>query len=197
MDDFSFYLSYYGLILGLSVAQVASGFLNAVGARQRVRIGWLTPTLAVFIFLDITSFWIYAWAIRDSITISWGSMYLGLLIALCYFVASGLVFPRQIEEWPDLDDYYWAQADRDRRYHDSQWHFVCPGYAHSSAVDRRGLFVCARNILAGSDLVDFHTPQVAGSYPAWNRYRRLCRQCIPPELGDWVTSDSQFCRGSL
>lgn len=34
MDSFSFYLSYYGLILGLSVAQVASGLLNAIGARQ-------------------------------------------------------------------------------------------------------------------------------------------------------------------
>ena len=107
MDDFSFYMSYYGLILGLSVAQVASGFLNAIGARQRVKIGWLTPTLAIFIFLDITSFWVYAWGIRGSIAISWGVMYLGLLIALCYFLASGLVFPRQIEEWPDLDEYYW------------------------------------------------------------------------------------------
>lgn len=107
MDDFSFYLSYYGLILGLSVAQVASGFLNAIGARHRVRIGWLTSTLAIFIFLDITSFWIFAWAIRNSIKIGWGTMYLGLLIALTYFMASGLVFPRNVDEWPDLDVYYW------------------------------------------------------------------------------------------
>lgn len=34
-------------------------------------------------------------------------MYLGLLIALVYFMASGLVFPRAIDEWPDLDTYYW------------------------------------------------------------------------------------------
>lgn len=107
MDPFSFYLSYYGLILGLSVAQVAGGFLNAIGARHRTKIGWLTPTLAIFIFLDITSFWIFAWAIRDSITISWGTMYLGLLIAIVYFIASGLVFPRNVDEWPDLDAYYW------------------------------------------------------------------------------------------
>ena len=107
MDDFSFYLSYYGLILGLSVAQVAGGFLNAIGARHRVKIGWLTPALAIFIFLDITSFWIFAWVTRASITISWASMYLGLLIAIVYFMASGLVFPRNMEEWPDLDIYYW------------------------------------------------------------------------------------------
>ena len=107
MDSFSFYLSYYGLILGLSVTQVASGLLNAIGARHRVKIGWLTPALAVFILLDITSFWIFAWAIRDSISINWATMFLGLLIAIVYFVASGLVFPRTIDEWPDLDTYYW------------------------------------------------------------------------------------------
>ena len=60
LDSFSFYLSYYGLILGLSVTQVASGLLNAIGARHRAKIGWLTPALAVFILLDITSFWIFA-----------------------------------------------------------------------------------------------------------------------------------------
>jgi hypothetical protein len=107
MDQFNFYLSYYGLILGLSVAQVASGFLNAIGARHRIRIGWLTPALAVFIFLDITSFWLFAWAIRNSILITWGWMYAGLVIAIVYFIASGLVFPRNVDEWPDLDQYYW------------------------------------------------------------------------------------------
>jgi hypothetical protein len=107
MDDFSFYLSYYGLILGLAVAQVASNFLNAIEARRRVKIGWLSPALAIFIFLDITSFWIYIWGIRTSIEITWGSMYLGLLIALVYFFAAGLVFPRNLDEWDDLDTYYW------------------------------------------------------------------------------------------
>jgi len=107
MDSFSFYLSYYGLILGLSVAQVASGFLNAIGVRHRVKIGWLTPALAIFIFLDITSFWLFAWAIRNAVTVTWGWMYAGLLIAIAYFIASGLVFPRNVDEWDDLDEYYW------------------------------------------------------------------------------------------
>jgi hypothetical protein len=107
MDAFSFYFSFYGLILGLAVAQVASGFLNAVGTREEIKIGWLTPALAIFIFVDITSFWIYAWGIREIFRISWGVMYLGLLISLLYYFASGLVFPRKVEQWPDLDTYYW------------------------------------------------------------------------------------------
>lgn len=107
MDDFSFYLSFYGLLLGLSVAEVARGFLEALGSRQRTRIGWLTPALAVFIFFEITSFWIYTWGVRESITISWGMMYLGLFVAVTFYLAAGLVFPRHPELWPDLDDYYW------------------------------------------------------------------------------------------
>jgi hypothetical protein len=107
MDDFSFYLSYYGLILGLSVAAVASGFVDAFSARHRIKMGWLTPALALFILTDITSFWIYAWGIRKSITINWLTMYVGLLIAVVYYVAAGLVFPRHASEWPDLDQHYW------------------------------------------------------------------------------------------
>jgi hypothetical protein len=107
MSGFEFYFSFYGLLLGLSVAEVANGFLNTVGARRSIRVGFLTPLLAVFIFLDIASFWLFAWGIRDSLSVSWGTMFTGLFVALSYFLAAGLVFPRQIAEWDDLDEHYW------------------------------------------------------------------------------------------
>ena len=50
MNAFEFYLAFYGLLLGLSVAEVASGFLNAIDARRKVKLGWLTPSLAIFVF---------------------------------------------------------------------------------------------------------------------------------------------------
>ena len=108
MSDFEFYFSFYGLLLGLSVAEVATGFLNAVGTRRATRVGWLTLMLATFIFLDISSFWIYAWGIRESLTVGWATVFGGLFVALAYYLAAGLVFPRQIVEWPDLDEHYWA-----------------------------------------------------------------------------------------
>lgn len=107
MNPFEFYLSFYGLLLGLSVAQVASGFLNAVDARKKIQLGWLTPSLAIFVFFDLTSLWIYIWGIRDRIAVNWGAMFGALIIALTYYMASGLVFPRNVEEWPDLRDHYW------------------------------------------------------------------------------------------
>ena len=108
MSDFEYYISFYGLLLGLSVAEVASKFLNAIGARRILKIGWLTPALAIFIFLDITSFWIYAWSARDALIINWGTMFMGLIVALSYYFAAGLAFPRDISEWSDLDEYYWG-----------------------------------------------------------------------------------------
>ena len=107
MSEFEYYISFYGLLLGLSVAEVASKFLNAIGARRKLKIGWMTPTLAIFIFLDITSFWIYAWGTRDALVVNWRTMFMGLLVALSYYFAAGLAFPRDISEWSDLDEYYW------------------------------------------------------------------------------------------
>ena len=106
MGAFEFSLSFYGLLLGLSVAEVASGLLNAVGARHRVRLGRLTQLLAVFVFLDITSFWIYFWGIREHVAVNWLTMFGGLVVALTYYLSAGLVFPRNISEWPDLDEHY-------------------------------------------------------------------------------------------
>lgn len=109
MGDFEFYFSFYGLLLGLSVAQVAKGFLDSIDARQAVRIGWLTPIFAIFIFMDISSFWIFAWGIRESLIVGWGTMFGGLFVALAYYFSAGLVFPRKIAEWPDLTEHYWRQ----------------------------------------------------------------------------------------
>lgn len=106
MGAFEFYLAFYGLLLGLSVAAVASGMLDAVGARHQVRIGRLTLLLAAFVFLDITSLWIYLWGIREQVNVDWATMFGGLVVALTYYLAAGLVFPRNVAEWPDLDEHY-------------------------------------------------------------------------------------------
>jgi hypothetical protein len=107
MSAFEFYISFYGLLLGLSVAEVANGALNTIGSRRAVAIGWLTPLLASFIFLDISSFWIYAWGIRETLTVGWATMFAALFVALSYYLAAGLIFPRDITQWTSLDEHYW------------------------------------------------------------------------------------------
>jgi hypothetical protein len=108
MDAFEFYFSFYGLLLGLSVAEVTNGLANAIGSRRSIQIGWLTPLLAAFFLTDVASFWMFAWGARDLIYIDWSSLYVGLIIAVTYYLAAALIFPRNIAEWPSLDDHYWA-----------------------------------------------------------------------------------------
>ncbi len=108
MGAFEFFFSFYGLLLGLSVAVIATGVATAVAQRKRIRIGWLTPLLALFVGLDIASFWDAAWTNFRHLPFSYGLLVAGLLVALVYFVAASLVFPHQIEDGQSLDDYFWA-----------------------------------------------------------------------------------------
>ncbi|HEY0113822.1 MAG TPA: hypothetical protein VGB59_11845 [Allosphingosinicella sp.] len=107
MDKFEFYFSFYGLLLGLSAAEVVGGLANSISSRKAVTVGILTPLLAAFVLLDITSYWMWSWATKDSVEISWGLMIGGLIAAVTYYLAAALVFPRRIDEWPVLDDHYW------------------------------------------------------------------------------------------
>jgi hypothetical protein len=108
MSAFEFFFSFYGLLLGFSVAVVATGLVLAVQHRKTVRIGWLTPLLAVFVALDIASFWDQAWTNFRHLPFSYGLLVAGLVIAVTYFVAASMVFPLKLEDTKSLDEHFWA-----------------------------------------------------------------------------------------
>ena len=76
MDDFEFLFALYGLMLGLSVAEVLSGLARSIEerlqSRPTLRIGWLCPLLAAFVLLDLLSFWGAAWMVRRYTASGWG-----------------------------------------------------------------------------------------------------------------------------
>lgn len=108
MSAFEFFFSFYGLVLGLSVAAIATGLALAIQNRRTVRLGYLTPLLAIFVALDVASFWDFAWTVFRDAPYSYGLLVMGLLIALVYFIASSLVFPYAVTEDQSLDDHFWA-----------------------------------------------------------------------------------------
>jgi len=108
MSAFEFFFSFYGLLLGLSVAVIATGLATAIQHRKKVRIGRLTPLLATFVALDIATFWDSAWTNFRDMPFSYGLLVAGLAVALVYFIAATLVFPHQIEDGDSLDDHFWA-----------------------------------------------------------------------------------------
>jgi len=108
MSAFEFFFSFYGLLLGLSVAVVATGVATAVQHRRSIRIGWLTPLLALFVGLDVASFWDSAWTNFRHLPFSYGLLIAGLTIATTYYIAASLVFPHRIEDGMSLDDHFWS-----------------------------------------------------------------------------------------
>jgi len=108
MSAFEFFFSFYGLLLGLSVAAIATGLALAIQNRRGLQIGYLTPLLAAFVGLDIASFWDFAWMVFRDAPFSYGLLVMGLTIALVYFIAASLVFPYSVTEGQSLDDHFWT-----------------------------------------------------------------------------------------
>ena len=108
MSAFEFFFSFYGLLLGLSLAVIATGAATAIQHRHKIRIGWLTPLLAVFVVLDVASFWDFAWTTFRDTPFSYGLLVASMVVAVVYFIAASLVFPHQIEDGQSLDDHFWA-----------------------------------------------------------------------------------------
>lgn len=107
MSDFEFVFSLFGLLLGLSLAEVLGGFGRALKARHRVRLGWLTPLLGLLVMLDLTSFWSAAWSLRDVLPVKYSILMLLLIFTGVYYLAASMVFPCDHEESPDYDAHYW------------------------------------------------------------------------------------------
>ncbi|WP_448659682.1 hypothetical protein ACPVPU_04085 [Sphingomonas sp. CJ99] len=110
MSDFEFVFSLYGLLLGLSLAELLGGLARVIEVRLRpgnaIRIGWLTPLLGIFVLIDLLSFWSAAWYARSVITVSGDSLMFVTFFAGAYYLAAHLVFPREPEQLADLDEHY-------------------------------------------------------------------------------------------
>jgi len=109
MSDFEFVFSLFGLMLGFSLAELLGGLVRAVKSRRTVRLGWLTPLLALFVMLDLTTFWANAWDNRELIPARYGILVLGLLATGLYYFAASMVFPERGEDCPDLDAHFYAR----------------------------------------------------------------------------------------
>lgn len=109
MDPFEFFFSFYGLLLGFSVAELVGGFARLLHERRNVRFGYLTPLLALFVAIDIASFWNQAWVIFRPAPYNYALLILGLVVASTFYVAATQVFPRELKPGEDLDDHFWTR----------------------------------------------------------------------------------------
>jgi hypothetical protein len=113
VSELEFVFVLYSLVLGLSLVELLTGLgrtlefkLARDAADRAFTIGWLTPLLAVFVILDLLSFWMFSWRVREAVTASTGTVFGVLVFASAYFLASRLVFPSNPEDFTDLDTHY-------------------------------------------------------------------------------------------
>ncbi len=110
MSDFEFIFALFGLLLGLSLAEVLGGLARAIENRLRssstARIGVLTPLLGAFVILDLLSFWQAAWVVRDAVGVSGKALMAVTAFASAYYFAAHLVFPRDTDAKVDFDAHF-------------------------------------------------------------------------------------------
>lgn len=106
VDGFNFAFSLFAIILGLSLAKVLEGFARALKRRRVVHLGWLTPMLAIFVMLDLTSFWETGWSARRFVDPQYGILLIGLAICSLYYLAASIVFPSEFGDRADFDEHY-------------------------------------------------------------------------------------------
>ena len=109
MTEFEFLFSVFGLLIGLTFIEIAIKFADAIDAHSRRPIGVLTPLLALFVMIDVAGFWLFSWSIRDLLHVRWRTVFIGLTVALTYYLSASMIFPRSKGEWKTLDEHYWAR----------------------------------------------------------------------------------------
>ena len=97
-DAFGFMFAFYGLLLGLAVVEIASGFSRAYDERHQRRIGVVAPLFGLLLLVDLITFWMNAWAYREMADVNYMIAYAVALVALLYYFASTQVFPKATEK---------------------------------------------------------------------------------------------------
>jgi len=106
VDRFAFFFGFYGLILGLAVAELLNGLGALARAGELRRLGAQTSLLALFVLLVVCATWIDAWASLRNVSLNFAGLWAPIMIAILYYLAAAVTFPRNPADWTSLDDYY-------------------------------------------------------------------------------------------
>jgi hypothetical protein len=111
LDKFGFFFGFYGLILGLAVTELLSGLGALARTGELRRLGAQTALLSLFLLLVICATWIDAWDSLRNVTLDFEGLWAPILIAILYYLAATVTFPKNPADWTGLDDYF-AQRKR-------------------------------------------------------------------------------------
>lgn len=105
MDEFSFFFTFYGLLLGLAAAEVLSGLGSYVRARPLRTLDPLAALLVLLVFLVICATWLDAWSSRADFSLSLASLWAPIGAATSYYLVATVVMPRDPAAFDSVSDY--------------------------------------------------------------------------------------------
>ena len=106
MTGFEFVFPLFGLLVGLSYAEMLAGLARSLKNKRDVHVGWLTPLLGLVVLLNLTMIWLGAWDMRNVAEPSSTGMLFILIVGGAYFLAASMVFPATGAEVRDLDEHF-------------------------------------------------------------------------------------------
>ena len=74
MEGFSFFFAFYGLMLGLCIAELLSGFAGMVRSHALKKLEAQTALVALLTFILIVTTWIDTYWMSQSITLNFGDL---------------------------------------------------------------------------------------------------------------------------
>lgn len=105
MSEFEALFAFYGLLLGLAVANVTTAFADMYRSRGATRVGWTVPLLGLLILLSAGQQWISLFRAQGGMRLGVVEMFTCLGMALPYIFVSRAMTPTS----PDarsLDQHY-------------------------------------------------------------------------------------------
>ncbi len=110
MTAFEALFAFYGLLLGLAIAAVATGFGEQWRRRRLRPIGYMAPLLGTYVLLAATRQWQNFYTARDALTMTPATLFMCLAMALPYTFVAQVMFPAADDAVIDGDTHY--SADR-------------------------------------------------------------------------------------
>jgi len=108
MSAFEFLFSFYGLLLGLTLVEVVSGFSRALDARKERPLGLILPLLTGVMIMDIATQWGSAWRDFREVEFSFRYLVAALCMTLAYYFSATQLFPRDRSTATSLDEHFFS-----------------------------------------------------------------------------------------
>ena len=107
MNSFDYLFSFYGLLLGIAVANVAIGFADMWRDCEKIAVGTCPPLVASSVMLGGMNIWLQMWHTRPLVTVDGIQMLTAAAVSLPYVFVSRAIFPG-VEDQPErsLEEHY-------------------------------------------------------------------------------------------